>query len=122
MTFLSRRDLLIRGSLFCSASALALSMPEAAPVDLKTVTYASPGGKDLAMDLYLPERSGKKLPIIVFLHGGGWFGGTRKTGPDFKRFCAMCAGRVRTHNVNSYGPANLCRKSDVAAGGRSFAQ
>ena len=28
------------------------------------------------------------MPVIVFLHGGGWSGGTRTTGPDFGRFFA----------------------------------
>ena len=30
-----------------------------------------------------------RLPVIVFLHGGGWCGGTRTTGPDFRRFFAQ---------------------------------
>ena len=30
-----------------------------------------------------------RLPVIVFLHGGGWSGGTRTTGPDFRRFFAQ---------------------------------
>ncbi len=80
---------MIQGSLLLGASGLARAFPDAPTIDLKTVTYSSPGGKDLAMDLYLPQRGGKKLPVIVFLHGGGWFGGTRKTGPDFKRFFAQ---------------------------------
>jgi acetyl esterase/lipase len=29
------------------------------------------------------------LPVIVFLHGGGWSGGTRTTGPEFKRYFAQ---------------------------------
>ncbi len=29
------------------------------------------------------------MPVIVFLHGGGWSGGTRTTGPDFKRYFAQ---------------------------------
>jgi acetyl esterase/lipase len=44
---------------------------------------------DLLLDLYLPKGLGSKSPVIVFLHGGGWSGGTRTTGPDFKRFFAQ---------------------------------
>ena len=41
------------------------------------------------LDLYLPQKVRGRLPVIVFLHGGGWSGGTRTTGPDFKRFFAQ---------------------------------
>jgi acetyl esterase/lipase len=80
---------MIQSSLLFAARAIAWPIPETTSVDLKTVAYASPDGKDLAMDLCLPQRSGRKLPVIVFLHGGGWFGGNRKTGPDFKRYFAQ---------------------------------
>ena len=58
-------------------------------VEMKTLTYASRGGQDLVLDLYLPQKARGRLPVIVFLHGGGWSGGTRTTGPDFKRFFAQ---------------------------------
>ena len=58
-------------------------------VELKTLTYAVRNGKDLVLDLYTPAATGAtRLPVIVFLHGGGWSGGTRTTGPDFRRFFA----------------------------------
>lgn len=74
--------------------ALVLAAPASGataplPVEMKTLVYASPGGKDLQLDLYLPQGATGKLPVIVFLHGGGWSGGTRTTGPDFKRFFAQ---------------------------------
>ena len=59
-----------------------------ARIDKETLVYASPGGKDLVLDLYLPQGAPRPLPVIVFLHGGGWSGGTRTTGPDFRRFFA----------------------------------
>ena len=44
----------------------------------------------MQLDLYTPATSGAaRLPVIVFLHGGGWSGGTRTTGPDFRRFFAQ---------------------------------
>lgn len=30
------------------------------------------------LDLYLPARSGKALPLVVLLHGGGWVDGSRQ--------------------------------------------
>ena len=42
------------------------------------ITYASHGGRELQLDLYLPKaRAGKKLPGVVFVHGGGWRTGLR---------------------------------------------
>ena len=42
------------------------------------------------LDLYLPANPIRRpVPVIVFLHGGGWSGGTRTTGPDFKRYFAQ---------------------------------
>ena len=54
------------------------------------MTYASRGGVDLLLDLYLPANPIRRpIPVIVFLHGGGWSGGTRTTGPDFRRYFAQ---------------------------------
>ena len=57
---------------------------------MRTLTYASRDGGDLVLDLYVPaEPIRRPVPVIVFLHGGGWSGGTRTTGPDFKRYFAQ---------------------------------
>jgi len=55
------------------------------------VIYASPGDKPLLADLYLPDlpnAAARQLPVIVWLHGGGWRFGDRKLGPDLGRFFA----------------------------------
>jgi acetyl esterase/lipase len=65
----------------------AVPAAQAPEIELKTLTYAVRGGKDLVLDLYRPAGTAR-LPVIVFLHGGGWSGGTRTTGPDFRRFFA----------------------------------
>jgi acetyl esterase/lipase len=46
--------------------------------------FASPKGRPLLLDLYLPMGAAKPLPVIVWLHGGGWRIGDRKLGPDFR--------------------------------------
>ncbi len=46
--------------------------------------FAAPNGKPLLLDLYLPVGVDKPLPVIVWLHGGGWRIGDRKLGPDFR--------------------------------------
>jgi acetyl esterase/lipase len=56
---------------------------------MRTLTYASRDGAELLLDLYLPAWPIRRpIPVIVFLHGGGWSGGTRTTGPDFRRHFA----------------------------------
>ncbi len=45
---------------------------------LRGLTYATPPGAELKLDLYLPlETSEKSLPLIVWIHGGGWREGNR---------------------------------------------
>ncbi|HET6487009.1 MAG TPA: alpha/beta hydrolase [Spirochaetia bacterium] len=36
------------------------------------IVYATVGTRDLALDLYLPNDPFRAVPIIVFIHGGGW--------------------------------------------------
>ena len=66
------------------------AVQQASPGDeLRTLTYASHDGTDLLLDLYLPAQPIRRpIPVILFLHGGGWSGGTRTTGPDFRRYFA----------------------------------
>jgi len=82
-----------RSFLFGSATALVHRLHAADrkeyAVEMKTLTYARRGGSDLLLDLYLPQGTPGPVSTILFLHGGGWSGGTRTTGPDFKRFFAQ---------------------------------
>lgn len=53
---------------------------------IKDIPYVSNGGKSQSLDLYLPqpkdEASAKTpLPLIIWIHGGGWRGGDKKGGP-----------------------------------------
>ncbi len=55
---------------------------------LKDLVFSSPEEKSLLLDLYLPQHAKEPLPVIVWLHGGGWRIGNRKLGPDFCQFFA----------------------------------
>jgi acetyl esterase/lipase len=71
------------------AAAVMSAVQEPRAPEVRTLTYASRDGTELLLDLYLPaEPVGRPIPVIVFLHGGGWSGGTRTTGPDFRRYFA----------------------------------
>jgi len=80
-----RRSFLI-GASAMAVSSLAWAASAPYPTDRKTLPYSAPEGKDLLLDLYTPQGVQGPLPVILFVHGGGWFAGTRVTGPDFRRF------------------------------------
>lgn len=47
-------------------------------VTLRAVEFCSAAGSDLLLDLHLPtEQAGPRVPVALFLHGGGWTSGTR---------------------------------------------
>ena len=55
---------------------------------LDDIVYASPDGQPLLVDLYLPDEAARPLPVIVFLHAGGWLNHDRRFAPDLGRFFA----------------------------------
>lgn len=64
------------------------------------LTYARrPGYRPLTLDLYLRPRSGTahaKLPLVIYIHGGGWQGGSPKLSgamSDFPSVLASLASR-----------------------------
>lgn len=44
---------------------------------IKNIQYAEVDGKPLFLDLYLPEKV-EGSPLIVWIHGGGWKGGSKQ--------------------------------------------
>ncbi len=50
-----------------------------APRVHRDLIYAVADGKELVLDLYLPDRAGQ--PLLVWVHGGAWRGGTKATVP-----------------------------------------
>jgi acetyl esterase/lipase len=55
---------------------------------MSDLMFSSPNGKPLFLDLYVPMDAKEPLPVIIWLHGGGWRIGDRKLGPDFCQFFA----------------------------------
>ncbi len=41
------------------------------------LTYATVGGQPLLLDLYLPSGTAPPRPLVIWIHGGGWAGGSR---------------------------------------------
>jgi acetyl esterase/lipase len=48
---------------------------------IKDLTYASIGGRDLKLDLYMPSNAINPY-LIVWVHGGAWHSGTKDNPPD----------------------------------------
>lgn len=70
--FLSRRKL--------SQPQRAQPVPEQVEL-IRNIDYAGAGNPKQTLDLILPRgRAGGKLPLIVFIHGGAWLGGDKKSG------------------------------------------
>ena len=89
---------------FCQAAAHGQPAPGQAPPDRKpadgpkqppdrgprlpegvkaerNLEYVSGGHERNKLDLYLPEAAGKPLPLVVWIHGGAWQGGSKEGCP-----------------------------------------
>ena len=51
-------------------------LPEGVAVQ-RDITYASVGDRKLPLDLYLPKQGDRPLPLVIWIHGGGWKGGSK---------------------------------------------
>jgi len=46
-------------------------------IEIKNIEYKNVNGKSLQIDMYKPRKLSEKVPLLVFIHGGGWKGGDR---------------------------------------------
>lgn len=54
-------------------------LPEGTKVT-RDIKYVPDAGPRQTLDLYVPPNTGKPLPLIVYIHGGGWEGGSKNGG------------------------------------------
>jgi acetyl esterase/lipase len=77
-----------------AAKAKKRGQPKLKPppnVELKRgIVYGKGGERDLKLDLFLPKDASVPRPAIVFIHGGGWRGGSPR---QFHRQAAYLAGK-----------------------------
>ncbi|MBI1346529.1 alpha/beta hydrolase fold domain-containing protein [bacterium] len=53
-----------------------------AGVDLiPDLLYAERAGRALHLDLYRPQATAERLPVVVYIHGGGWRSGSKQQPP-----------------------------------------
>ena len=55
---------------------------------IRNIEYARADGKSLLLDLYLPAQNAAKLPVIMWVHGGGWATGDKGNGGPASRMTA----------------------------------
>lgn len=55
---------------------------------LRDLVYSHAGGSARLADLYLPEGLSRPVPVILWVHGGGWRFGDRLLAPDLRRWFA----------------------------------
>jgi acetyl esterase/lipase len=46
----------------------------------RDIVYTTVGKREMLLDLYLPLNAAKPLPVIAWIHGGGWKGGSKGSG------------------------------------------
>lgn len=86
------------------ADAAAGHDPERVRV-VRDLEFARAGDVPLRADLYLPVEAPHPVPVVLWLHGGGWANGDRRTVPDLERHFTR----------RGYAMASIdYRKSDVA--------
>jgi acetyl esterase/lipase len=78
--------------LIFAVSVLVPALALAAPAVVKDVAYLAPDRAE-KLDVYLPAPppAGKLSPAVVWIHGGGWTGGT-KNEARAKEICTTLAG------------------------------
>jgi len=53
---------------------------------LKDLEYGRASGRAMLLDLYLPAKSEKPVPLIIWIHGGAWMGGSKDNPSPALRF------------------------------------
>ncbi|WP_304455381.1 alpha/beta hydrolase [Nocardiopsis sp. YSL2] len=66
--------------------ATASTPPSRITVDTDTdLVYARRDTGDLLLDLYRPPATERPVPVVLWVHGGGWYAGDRTQAPDLAR-------------------------------------
>lgn len=65
----------------CGTVLAAAALPPGVRVE-KDIAYVPDGDASQRLDLYLPEKPAEKpLPLLIWVHGGGWMGGSKEGCP-----------------------------------------
>ncbi len=65
----------------------SLSLPEGIK-EINNIPYTDSGSEYHLFDVYYPENTDKKLPVIIEIHGGGWMYGTKDLNKIYSEYLA----------------------------------
>jgi acetyl esterase/lipase len=76
---------------------------------LKDLQYIEGGHERNRLDLYLPEKSAGRLPVIVWIHGGAWLGGSKEDCPAVALVAKGYAAASINYRLSQHGvfPAQI---------------
>lgn len=88
----------------CLLSLLLLfGLQEAYAQKMTTLTYFQNDTLKLDLDLFLPEKApDKKLPLLLYVHGGGFSGGDRNSGHGLCKYLARNGYAAATISYSLY--------------------
>lgn len=72
---------------------------------IRDLVYSHAGGSPRLADLYLPQAVEGKLPVIIWVHGGGWRFGDRNLSPNLTRWYAERGFAMVTFDYRLSGEA-----------------
>jgi acetyl esterase/lipase len=75
---------IMAGLAFAQAPAGRGGLPEGIKA-LRDLTYVENGHERQKLDLYLPEKADGPLPLIIWIHGGGWQNGSKEGCPPARQ-------------------------------------
>jgi acetyl esterase len=55
----------------------------------KDITWASPEGFDLTLDIYIPETGKESYPVLIIFHGGSWLFNDKSVMQDMSEYLAQ---------------------------------
>lgn len=64
-----------------------LKLPEGIK-EINNISYTSSGHEHHLLDVYYPENTDRKLPVIIEIHGGGWMYGTKDLNKIYAQYLA----------------------------------
>jgi hypothetical protein len=81
------------------------------------IVYLTASGFDAKLDLYVTRTPDRPLPTLIWIHGGGWTGGTKESATGFQAYHEMGMNVVNVeYQAGAHRQARLPSKT---AGARS---
>lgn len=68
-----------------------LTLANGVTVDADIAYSTISGYRPIILDLYRPARQGEPLPLVIYIHGGGWANGHTRQSGAFSDFTAVLA-------------------------------